>query len=416
MVHGGGCLSRTDEGDHVLVDGAIPGELVEAELTRRRGGAWWARTAAVLEASPHRVAPPCAYVPECGGCDLQHVDYAHQLELKRGIVEDALRRHGVTPPDGLAVHGMEHPWRYRRRGEFHVVPGAQGMRDAGLGFNRARSWTPIAVEDCLIHDVAITESLELLRTAVQRGADDRLTVLQLTAGEGGAELLVRPRPVAALDPVVLDETAAQAPRRWMTDSTTLRWRDRDFRVRPETFVQVNQAQMEVVYACVLDGLGNISGRRLVDAYAGIGILACVLADRAAEVICIEDNVVAARTGMLNARLCGVEDRLRYVAQPVEAALAEVAAAAPVDAVILDPPRAGCASSVTGWLALAGPPQLAYVSCDPATLARDLHVLVASGPYLLERLDIVDMFPQTHHVECVALLRRVAEPREDSTSG
>jgi len=195
MVHGGGCLSRTDDGDHVLVDGAIPGELVDVELTRRRGGAWWARTDVVLEPSPHRVTPPCPYVPECGGCNLQHVAYPQQLELKRGIVEDAMRRQGVELPAAVAVHGMDDPWRYRRRGEFHVVPGRDGMRDAGLGFNRARSWTAIAVDDCLIHDTAITESLELLRTAIARGADDRLGVLHLTAGDGGEELLIRPRPV-----------------------------------------------------------------------------------------------------------------------------------------------------------------------------------------------------------------------------
>ena len=405
MVTGGGCLTRTEAGDHVLVDGAIPGELVDAELTHRRGGAWWARTAGVLEASPHRVTPPCPYVPDCGGCDLQHVAYPHQLELKRGIVEDALRRQGVPLPGAIAVHGMEHPWRYRRRGEFHVVPGGAGMADAGLGFNRARSWTPIAVDDCLIHDSAITESLDLLRTAVRRGADDRLRTLHLTVGDDGAELLVHPRPASALDAVVLDEVAADAPRRWMTDSTTVRWRGRDFRVRPDSFLQVNQAQMEVLYSRVLDDLGSISDRRIVDAYAGIGMLACVLAERAAEVVCIEENLDAARTGVLNARLCGVEDRLRYVARPVESALAEVAAAAPVDAVVLDPPRAGCAGGVTGWLALAGPGRVVCVSCDPATLARDLHVLVATGPYALERVDLVDMFPHTHHVETVVLLRR-----------
>ena len=405
MVHGGGCLSRTEDGDHLLVGGALPGELVEAELTRRRGGAWWASTVTVVEASPHRVTPPCPYVPDCGGCDLQHVAYDHQLELKRGIVEDAMRRQAIELPAPIRVHGMDSPWRYRLRGEFHVVPGAQGMPDAGLGFNRARSWTPIAVEDCLIHDPAITESLALLRSAVQRGADDRLSVLHLTAGDGGAELLIRPRPASALDPVVLDQAAAQAPRRWMTDSTTLAWRGRDFRVRPETFIQVNAVQMDRLYTCVLDGIGPIAGVRVVDAYAGIGMLACVLAERAAEVVCIEENPATVRIGMLNARLNGVEDRLRYVARPVEEALAEVAAAAPVDAVLLDPPRAGCAGGVTGWLALAGPSRVVYVSCDPATLARDLHVLVASGPYAVERLELLDMFPQTHHVETVVALRR-----------
>ena len=125
----------------------------------------------------------------------------------------------------------------------------------------------------------------------------------------------------------------------------------------------------------------------------------------AEVLCIEESHDSARLGLLNARLNGVEARVRYIARPVEQALAALAAAGSVDAAVLDPPRAGCASSVTGWLALAGPPRIVYVSCDPATLARDLRLLSVSGPYTVERMELVDMFPQTHHVEALVLLRR-----------
>ena len=110
-------------------------------------------------------------------------------------------------------------------------------------------------------------------------------------------------------------------------------------------------------------------------------------------------------GRLNGRINEVGDRLRYVVEPVESALPGVAGAGAIDGLILDPPRAGCDGRVTGWLALAGPPRVVYVSCDPATLARDLHLLVASGPYVVDALDVVDMFPQTFHVECVVALRR-----------
>jgi 23S rRNA (uracil1939-C5)-methyltransferase len=406
MVHGGGCLARTDDGERILVDGAIPGELVDAELARRRGGVWWARVTAVVEASPHRVVPPCPYVPECGGCDLQHVAYPHQLELKRAIVSDALRRHGVEVDGDLTVHGMSDPWRYRSRGEFHVVPGRAGVADAGLGFNRARSWQPLAVEDCLIHHRAITDSLPALRDAVRRGATSDLQVLHLTVGDGGDELLVGPRPAQALPVHLLDDAAhGDGLPRWITEATTLRWRGHSFRVRSDTFVQVNPAQMDVLYGLVLDRLGSIDGSTVVDAYAGIGVLSVAVAERAAAVICVEANRVAAQLGVLNARINGADDRVSYMARPVEAALPEIAARSPIDAVILDPPRAGCSGSVTGWLALAGPATIVYVSCDPATLARDLRLLAVSGPYVLESLDVVDMFPQTHHVESVAALRR-----------
>jgi 23S rRNA (uracil1939-C5)-methyltransferase len=410
MVHGGGCLGRTDDGETMMVDGAIPGEEVVAAVSGRRGGVTRVGVVEVVEASADRVTPPCPYVGECGGCDMQHVAYPRQLQLKRDIVIDALRRQGVALPATIGVHGMDDPWRYRWRGEFHVVPGTQGTRDAGLGFNRARSWRPVAVDDCLIHHATITASLPALREAVHRGADDRLSVLHLTVGEDGAELLIQPKPQRALDPAVLDEialgTRAPAPR-WATQGTTLRWRGHEYRVTPQSFIQVNQRQMDVLYQRVLDALGDLGGQRIVDAYAGIGVLSVELAARVGDsgaVICIEESDVSARLGLLNARLNGFEQRISYDRRSVEEALPD-AAAHGAAAVVLDPPRAGCAGSVTGWLALAGPPLVVYVSCDPATLARDLHVLVASGPYAVDALNVVDMFPQTHHVECVAALRR-----------
>ena len=148
---------------------------------------------------------------------------------------------------------------------------------------------------------------------------------------------------------------------------------------------------------------------MVDAYAGIGVLSVEVATCVGEggsVVCVEEVHAAAQLGVLNAQLNGVDGIMRYEARRVEEALPELAAAGRIDALVLDPPRAGCAGTVTGWLALRGPARIAYISCDPATLARDLHILVASGPYVVDRLDFVDMFPQTHHVECVALLRRV----------
>lgn len=412
MVHGGACIARTDEGEVIMVDGAVPGELADVELKHRRRKVWYAGVVALHEASPHRIAPPCPYVPECGGCQLQHVDYAHQLTLKRDVVLDAMRRQGVPLPD-VQVRGMRTPpWRYRWRGEFHVVPGAHGVRDAALGFNRARSWTAIAVDDCLIHHDTVARSLPALRQAVRESGDDKLTVVHVTVGDDGRELLVRGKPKRALDAAAVDAAAEKLPSdlHWNTDSTTLHWRGHMFRVRPESFIQVNQEQVDVLYGLALDALGDVRGARVVDGYAGIGVLSTAIAETAREVVCIEENPVAVHMGRLNARMNGVDDVLRYVCAPVEKALGGLAAEAPVDAVMLDPPRAGCEGGVTGWLALAGPERVVYVSCDPATLARDLHVLVTSGPYVVERFDLVDMFPQTHHVESVVGLRRESDRR------
>ena len=141
---------------------------------------------------------------------------------------------------------------------------------------------------------------------------------------------------------------------------------------------------------------------------------CHLAADAREVVCIESNRGAAQLGVLNARVNDVDDRMHYVLSPVEDALPRVRPRRRWrTCVILDPPRAGCSGRVTGWLALAGPERVVYVSCDPATLARDLHVLVASGPYRVDAIDIVDMFPQTYHVESVVTLVRPTARRARS---
>ncbi|MFN2568082.1 MAG: class I SAM-dependent RNA methyltransferase [Candidatus Dormibacteria bacterium] len=410
MVHGGACLVRLEDGTTVLVDGAIPGERVVLELGHRSHGSWFGRAVDILDPSPQRTVPPCPYVPDCGGCDLQHVEYSHQLNLKREIVADALRRARVPLDDGLIeVHGMETPWAYRWRGEFHVIPGPQGLRDATLGFNRARSWRPVAVERCLIHHDSVNDCLPALRDAVRAGGSTGLTVLHVTVGEDGGELLVRGRPRAALAPSAVDDASLGLPagRRLSTHSTALSWRGQSFRVVPEAFIQVSWSQMDLLYSCVLQGLGAVEGRRIIDAYAGIGVLAALLAAAGAEVVCIEENRAAATLGVRNAELNGVSERVHYRAETVESALPSVGSEPPVDAVILDPPRAGCDRRVVAWLALAGPPRMVYVSCDPATLARDLSVLTGSGPYRIERFHMVDMFPQTHHVESAVILSREA---------
>ena len=407
MVHGGLCIAHDENGAVVLVDAAIPGELVDAEMRFRKGTVWFATAREIIEPDPDRVVPPCRYVPECGGCQWQHIAYPRQLLLKREVVLDALARQHVPAPQAIAVHGMDDPWRYRRRGEFHVVPGGRGAADSELGFNRARSWRPIAIDDCLIHVAGITDSMTSLRELARRSARGEaspLTVVHVTAGDGD-ELLVRGKPRSSLPSDIVDGIAAHAESttRFAIDSTTLQWRGHTYRVTPETFIQVNWTQMDVLYECALRALGDVTGLRVVDAYAGIGVLSVHLAGAAEHVICIESNRDAARMGVLNARLNEVGERLTYMPEPVERALPRLVGV--IDRLVLDPPRAGCESAVTAWLALTGPERIVYVSCDPATLARDLHVLVASGPYELASLEIVDMFPQTHHVESVACLQR-----------
>ena len=400
--HRGVCVAH-HEGQPVFVRGGLPGERVVARVSRSRSRHAFAAVEQVLTASPDRVEAPCPYYGTCGGCHWQHAAYPRQLAIKEQVVREALERAGLAL-EAVAVErvGASDPWRYRWRGEFHRVGALAG---AELGFTARDRYQRIPVADCLIHHPTITTALPALREGVRRSGREALTTLHLTVGGDGAELLVAPRPPGATDPefatVVGDHLPA--PTRLTTEATAIRYRDLQFRVWPEAFLQVNQGQLPHLYEAVVEWLGAAAapGGTVVDAYAGIGILSCRLAQVAPQVLAIESNPVAARLCRLHAELNHLPN-LRVEGGTVEEALPRTRAAA---AVVLDPPRAGCAPAVTGWLALAGPPVVIYISCEPASLARDLHCLVALGPYQLQRLRVVDCFPQTYHVETVALLTR-----------
>ena len=372
-------------------------------VTRARAGHAFATVERVLTASPDRVEAPCPYYGRCGGCHWQHASYERQLAIKEQVVREALTRAGVALED-VAVEPVAapDPWRYRWRGEFHRVG---ELATAELGFTARDSYQRLAVNDCLIHHPTVTRALPALREGVRRAGRAALSTLHLTVGGGGTELLVAPRPADATAPGFPSVVAGRlpAPLRLTTEATAIHYRDLEFRVWPQAFLQVNQSQLPQLYEPVVEWLAAAGATAgvVVDAYAGIGILSCRLAQVAAEVVAIEANPVAARLCRLHADLNHLSN-LRVRGATVEEALPQVDGAA---AVVLDPPRAGCAPSVSGWLALAGPPRIAYISCEPASLARDLHCLVALGPYRLERVQVVDAFPQTYHVETVALLTR-----------
>ncbi len=357
----------------------------------------------VIEASPHRVVPPCPYFGVCGGCQLQHADYEHQLELKRQVVDEAWARAGLRLPPDTVVHGMEDPWRYRIRGEFEAVAGSDGWR---FGFHRMRSHMVLPIDSCLIHDARIERAL----LAFAQSANElKLTGLQnllLTVEPNGKGLLWRlrfhgrepkwPREqfahrVAELlpDAVLLD------------DAMSLEFWGLTFRVRSDTFVQTNYQQMLVLYRTALDMLGAASIDRVLDLYAGIGTISVAVARAAASVTAIEENPRAVQLGRLNARINAAH--VEYLPGKVETMLRQVRLGQH-RAVILDPPRAGCEPAALAELIRLGAERLVYVSCEPSTHARDLVALVRGG-YRVRRAAIVDMFPQTYHIESVALLER-----------
>jgi 23S rRNA (uracil1939-C5)-methyltransferase len=390
-----------EEGKVWLVSYALPGEVVEAEPRGRQGGVAVAATTRVLEPSPHRVAAPCPYFGACGGCQLQHATYTHQLDLKRQVVAEAWARAGLRLPPDAAVLGMEDPWRYRIRGEFEAVAEASGWR---FGFHRMRSHAVLPVDSCAIHD----ERIERALPAFARAANElRLTGLQnllLTVEPAGRGLLWRLRVNSKgwLHEEYAHRVAELLPdAALLDDAMSLDFWDMTFRVRSDTFVQTNYRQMLVLYRTTLDMLQPMPGEKVLDLYAGIGTVSVAVARGCGSVTAVEENPRAVQLGRLNARINSA--RVEYLPGKVEEALRGVRLGQH-DAVILDPPRAGCEPAAIAELVRLGAGRVVYVSCEPSTHARDIAALVRGG-YRVRRAAIVDMFPQTYHIESVALLER-----------
>jgi 23S rRNA (uracil1939-C5)-methyltransferase len=401
-AHGGTTVAR-DDGKVWLVSYALPGEVVEAEPRGRQGGVAVAAATRVIESSPHRIEAPCPYFGACGGCQLQHAAYAHQLELKRQVVDEAWARAGLRLPPDTPVLGMDDPWRYRIRGEFEAVAGVEGWR---FGFHRQRSHSVLPIDSCLIHDERIEHALPAFARAANELNLTGLQNLLLTVEPNGKGLLWRlrfhgrepkwPREefahrVADLLPyaVLLD------------DAMSLEFWGLTFRARSDTFVQTNYQQMLVLYRTALDMLSAGPSDRILDLYAGIGTISVAVARAAAGVTAIEENPHAVQLGRLNARINS--SHVEYLPGKVETVLRQIKLGQH-QAVILDPPRAGCEPAALAELIRLGAERLVYVSCEPSTHARDLIALVRGG-YRVRRAAIVDMFPQTYHIESVALLER-----------
>jgi 23S rRNA (uracil1939-C5)-methyltransferase len=403
-AHGGASVAR-DEGKVWLVNYALPGEVVEAEPRGKQGGVAVANATRVLEPSPHRVQARCPYFGDCGGCQWQHADYEHQLALKRQVVEEAWARAGLRLPPDTPVLGMDDPWRYRIRGEFEAVSTAEGWR---FGFHRLRSHSVLAIATCDIHYLRIERALPAFAQAANELHLTELQNLLLTVEPSGRGLLWRLRHKGKEPEWPRDEFARRVgellpDQVLLDDAMTLEFWDMSFRIRSDTFVQTNYSQMLVLYETALDMLASGSGDHVLDLYAGIGTISVAIARTAAGVTAVEENPRAVQVGRLNARINSA--RVEYLPGKVETVLRQVRLGRH-QAAILDPPRAGCEQAALAELLRLGPERLVYVSCEPSTHARDLIALVRGG-YRVRRAAIVDMFPQTYHIETVALLERGA---------
>jgi tRNA/tmRNA/rRNA uracil-C5-methylase (TrmA/RlmC/RlmD family) len=408
VAHGGHCVAR-HEGRVVFVRHALPGERVRAVVTE--GGSddpyWRADAVDVLVASPERVRAPCPYARPggCGGCDWQHATPAEQRRLKAAVVTEQLAQlAGVELVDLQveAVPGDERGLGWRTRVQFAVDP------EGRVGLHRHRSEAVVAVDTCLIAHPAVT-SVHVERhrwghlagvEVIASGTGERMVVLtESDERPGDAARLRIPRLDRDVSVVVAagsDLSKLRGRRRLTEEAAGRLWR-----VSGSGFWQVHPAAADTLVDEVLEILAPRDGEVAVDLYAGVGLFAGVLAELVGprgEVIAIESDRQAVADARRN--LHGL-DHVRVVEGRVERVLRSTRGLA-ADLVVLDPPRSGAGRTACQALAALRPRAVAYVSCDPAALGRDVALLAAQG-YRLQSVRAFDLFPMTHHVECVALL-------------
>ncbi|TMD25501.1 MAG: class I SAM-dependent RNA methyltransferase [Chloroflexi bacterium] len=380
----------------IRVPAGLPGERVtiaiEAAKQRRPGkhrrrwrpGPPRAWITEIHEASPLRRQAPCPVFGTCGGCQLQHMEYEEQLAWKRAIVDQLLREvGGFERPPLLETIACDNPWHYRNHMRFSV------NRNGEVGLTARGTHRVLPLARCPIADEQINRALRV----ISQVPNERPQVL-IRCGSSSGQMLIQPQP----GPEVTEQLAANGLD-IRSDTLEERLAGETFRIRPSSFFQTNTAQAEKMVQMVVKGLA--SSRTVVDAYCGVGTFALVLARHVEKVIAIEESASAIKDAQWNLREVSNVDILKGKVEDVLPTLAEQ-----IDGLVIDPPRAGCQKVVLDALVQHPVARVVYVSCEPATLARDLHILChLQSAYHLHSVQPLDMFPQTAHIESVAILER-----------
>ncbi len=397
MAHGGDAIGKY-QGRSVFVPFAIPGEQLRVELVEDRKHFMRARLLEVLKPSPVRVTPPCPYFGRCGGCHFQHIAYDAQVRIKGLVVLDQFQRVGKFEAP-LVFEPLQDAsgWEYRNHARFHTT--VEGLP----GFLAVDSQEVIPVGDCLIMHPLLSQlytSMDLLLPDVEQ--------LELRVGAATGDLMLllqtydeEPPSLGVDFPLSVVQVChdTQPVPLIGLDYITEIIHGREFRISATSFYQANSAQAERLVEIVLGAL-ELEGREIVlDAYCGVGLFTAFIAEEAGAVVGIDFNAASVADAVFNLadapNVTLIEGQVEDVLPDLEDAF---------DAAVLDPPRTGLDPVTLDVLVRVSPGRIVYVSCDPATLARDARRLVDAG-YTLEWVQPVDLFPQTFHIENVALLTR-----------
>ena len=432
LIYGGDGLARLPaglsgnkdrgRGKAVFVPFVLVGEKIEAALTEEKPGFARAQASAILEPSPHRIQPPCPHFSRCGGCHYQHASYEHQLEIKKEILRENLRR--IAKLDlqcEVQVHPSP-PWNYRNRSRLQV----RTQPEFAAGYFKFASHQLLPVEECPISSPLINRGIAALWQAGRAGkavegvreveffsnADDTKILLEFLCAPEARRAAVRAwaEELCATMPEIVGVVAFREPQKGVHEplvavgaqELTHRNKALAYRVSAAAFFQTNRFLADELVNIVTAGR---SGDLALDLYAGVGLFSTALACNFRHIVSVESSQTASSDLQYNLPVNG-----KAVRATTEQYLTEYThrvGALPLqtpDLVVVDPPRSGLGDSVARALASLSAPRLTYVSCDPATLARDLVPLQVAG-YRVEQVHMVDLFPQTYHLESVVQLVR-----------
>jgi len=416
LVQGGRGLAR-QEGKVLLVRGAIPGETVSVAVGATRKGVQEGTVQELLTPSPDRVAAPCPVYALCGGCQLQHIQYEAQLRFKREILAETLARVGKLKIDVPALIASPDPYGYRSAVRFVVFRGQSGFT---LGFHEEGSHAPVAAAGCLLVPDAMRKAIAEVQERLARHGKLPVQVESLevrrSVAFGSVLLSWRTGPAMRsqaeklfalcheVPDVVGQVVTAENRGRWVAGQDWIadRLDDLLFRITDGSFMQANWPLTDTLARTLVEWVAPSQGLRVLELYAGIGVLGLPLARRGALVTEVEAN----RWALADARHAAKTNhigRCRFRHQKAEECL-EMTESGEYDAVLMEPPRTGLSPESLGGFLAINVPRLFYLSRDPATLARDLGKLCAGG-YRIVRLQAFDMFPQTSHIETLVELAR-----------
>lgn len=387
------------KGKVVLIKNAIPGERVEAALSEERRDYCTASATKVLDPSPHRVEPKCKFFGLCGGCQLQYIEYNHQVKIKEETLKDCLKRLAKIETDLSESLIHDNPWNYRYRGQFKISHGK-------IGFYKEKTREVIDIDNCPLMTEEINEHLAKAKPLLKNIA---LKEIHISYGDKAIALIkTEDRQFGGWDELssvflksgfsgLFIDLGGKRLLKYGSRYITLDLENLKYTISPMSFFQSHWKLNQTVVRFVKNSLQPLKGKRVLDLYSGAGNFSLPIAVDADEVIAVEENPSAIKDGKLNLEINGIKS-CRFIRSSIEALQLKNS----IDILIVDPPRLGLTNVAVNKMLAMAPEMIAYVSCNPTTLSRDLKKLLAK--YEIESIRMIDFFPQTYHIESLTFLR------------